>query len=166
MKPTPFASPAHAYVPGTGNEPDRKPLDHVKALVPPRYADAVPASDAALAYGLALNDAGFFWEAHEILEAVWKAAPKGGLDRICLRACIQVANANLKRKMGKPRAAERLIAEAAGELAELKVRLRSHGSDSFAGSFPAGMVAERLKTCNPADPASLVIRLRNVKENA
>jgi hypothetical protein len=162
-----FPLPRRAYVPGTGNEPDRESLERVKVLVPPRFDGAVPASDVALTYGLALNDAGFFWESHEVLEAVWKAAPKGGLDRICLRACIQIANANLKLKMGKLRAAERLMAEAADELAELKVRRRSHHNDGFAGSFPAELLAERLKTWNPGDSAtSLAIRIRDMKENA
>ena len=56
----------------------------------------VPARHPALRYGIALNDAGYFWESQEILEAVWAAAPQGGRERILLRACIQIANANLR----------------------------------------------------------------------
>src|SRR5882724_7858726 len=117
--------PRWAYVPGTGIEVDRAPLERIKAQVPSRFDGFVPAAHPALTYGLRLNDEGFFWEAHEILEAVWKAAPPGGLDRICLRACIQIANANLQLKIGKLRAAERLIAEAVDEFSELEVRRRS-----------------------------------------
>ena len=138
--------PRWAYVPGTASEPDRATLALVKAQVPSRFDGFVPASHPALTYGLQLNDAGFFWEAHEILEAVWKAAPQGGLDRICLRGCIQIANANLKLKMGKLRAAERLIAEAASEFAELAVRRRVNSEESFAVSFPARSLAEILQT--------------------
>jgi predicted metal-dependent hydrolase len=70
----------------------------------------------ALRYGLALNDRGYFWEAQEILEAVWAAAPQGGRERILLRACILIANANLRLRMEKPRAAARLFGDARAEL--------------------------------------------------
>ena len=75
------------------------------ALVPSRFRDFVPARHPALRYGLALNDHGFFWESQQVLEAVWAAAPQGGRERILLRACIQIAGANLKLRMLKPHAA-------------------------------------------------------------
>lgn len=125
--------PRWVYMPCHGGEPDRDTLERVKALVPTRFERAVPSGHPALRYGLALNDGGWFWEAHEILEAIWKVAPKGGRDRILLRACIQIANGNLKLKMKRPRAAERLFADALAELTELAVR-RPDGSDGFAGS--------------------------------
>src|SRR6202035_4767235 len=72
----------------------------------------VPARHPALRYGIALNDSGYFWESQEVLEAVWAAAPQGGRERMLLRACIQIANANLRLRMQKPRAAVRLLREA------------------------------------------------------
>jgi hypothetical protein len=137
--------PRWAYVPGVDTQADRVTLDRVKALVPERFDGFVPASHAAVLYGLRLNNEGFFWEAHEILEAVWKVAPKGGLDRICLRACIQIANANLKLRMGKLQAVKRLIADAAAELTELTVRRRSQAGDSLAAGFPAEALAKELR---------------------
>lgn len=110
---------------------DQETLDLVKVLVPSRYDDCVPATDVPVRYGLTLNNAGFFWEAHEILEAVWKAAPKGGRDRILLRACIQIANANLKRRMNRSDAARRLLCEALADLDEWTVR----GPGSVTGGF-------------------------------
>ena len=102
--------PLWAYVPGetADAEADHDTLWQAKALVPSRFRDYVPARHPALRYGMALNDRGYFWEAQEILEAVWAAAPQGGRERILLRACIQIANANLKLRMEKPRAAARL----------------------------------------------------------
>jgi len=129
-----FVLPRWAYVPGVDATADREALDPVKAHVPPSFVRHVPATHPALRYGLRLNDGGFFWEAHEILEAVWQAAPKGGRDRVALRACIQVANANLKVKMGRLAAARRLFADAGMEFAELGVR---RGDDTDAGSFAA-----------------------------
>src|ERR1700684_4690017 len=116
--------PRWAYVPGetADAEADHDTLWHAKALVPSRFRDYVPARHPALRYGIALNDAGYFWESHEVLEAVWAAAPQGGRERPLLRACIQIANANLKLRMQKPRAAARVSGEALAELKALGAR--------------------------------------------
>jgi hypothetical protein len=102
--------PGWAYVPGETADagPDHQALWLAKALVPSQFFGFVPARHPALRYGIALNDAGYFWEAQEVLEAVWAAAPQGGRERILLRACIQIANANLKLRMRKPQASLRL----------------------------------------------------------
>ena len=118
----PLPLPRRPHLPGSGSAPDREPLERAKALVPPAFPDGVPADDAAFRYGLRLHEAGFFWEAHEVWEAVWKAAPKNGRDRLILRGLIQLANAQLKLKMGRPAAALRLLDEAAEEFAESATR--------------------------------------------
>ena len=103
-----------------------------------------PARHPALRYGIALNDAGYFWEAQEVLEAVWAAAPQGGRERILLRACIQVANANLKLRTQKPRAAARHFGEALAEVEPLLARTAT-GRGGFADSFPLPALAAHLK---------------------
>jgi hypothetical protein len=140
-----FPLPGWAYVPGETLQADHERLAPVKALVPTRFEGFVPARHPALRYGLALNDAGFFWECHEILEAVWAAAPQGGRERILLRACIQVANANLKLRMKRLHAAARLFADALACLDELRVRKGPHIGDGFADVFPADALAETLR---------------------
>ncbi len=114
--------------------------------MPPRFRDFVPARHPALRYGLALNDHGFFWESQQILEAVWAAAPQGGRERILLRACIQMAGANLKLRMQKPHAAGRLFGEALRELTTLSLRQAVAGGDGFADTFPTAGLAALLKT--------------------
>src|SRR4051794_34800542 len=109
-----MALPRWAYNPGTDRAPDREPLEVAKQLVPMRFDRFVPADDAVFQYGLALHDGCFFWEAHEIWEAMWKAAPMNGRDRLALRALIQIANAGLKLRQARPRAAARLVEEARG----------------------------------------------------
>src|ERR1700721_899441 len=99
--------PGWAYVPGETAEADHDTLWQAKALVPSRFRDFVPARHPALRYGIALNDAGYFWESHEVLEAVWAAAPHGGRERILLRACVQIDRPNLKLRTHKPHAAVR-----------------------------------------------------------
>ena len=133
--------PRWAYVPGETDEAnaDYETLAQVTLLVPPRFQGYVPARHPALRYAMSLNDRGYFWEAQEILEAVWAAAPQGGRERILLRACILVATANLRLRMQKPHAAARLLREAAGELQALG--RSSVGGDGFADGFPVPALA-------------------------
>jgi hypothetical protein len=138
--------PRWAYVPGLTAEAaaDHDTLWHAKALVPLRFRGFVPARHPALRYGIALNDSGYFWEAQEILEAVWAAAPQGGRERILLRACIQIATANLRLRMSKPNAAVRLLGEALAGLDRLGAHQAS--ADGFADGFPTITLATLLRT--------------------
>src|SRR5579871_1989008 len=124
--------PGWAYLPGetADSEPDHEALSQARALVPAQFFGHVPTRHPALRYGMALNDAGYFWEAQEVLEAVWAAAPQGGRERILLRACIQIANANLRLRMRKTHAAARFFSEALGELDLLRKQVA--GGDGFA----------------------------------
>ena len=139
--------PRWAYVPGESAEAeaDHDTLWQAKALVPSRFRDFVPARHPALRYGIVLNDSGYFWESQEVLEAVWAAAPQGGRERILLRACIQIANANLRLRMLKPHAAARLLGEALQELNALGARKATAPGDGFADSFPTAALAALLK---------------------
>jgi Domain of unknown function (DUF309) len=146
--------PQWAYVPGetAEAEADHDTLWQAKALVPSRFRGFVPARHPALRYGMALNDAGYFWESQEVLEAVWAAAPQGGRERILLRACIQIANANLRLRMRKPHAAARFFGEALGELNTLGVRKATAAGDGFVDAFPTAALAVLLeaKLAQPA----------------
>src|SRR3954452_25431543 len=140
--------PQWAYVPGemAEDDADHDTLWKAKRLVPSRFRDYVPARHPALRYGMTLNDHGYFWEAQEVLEAVWVAAPQGGRERILLRACIQIANANLKLRMDRPHAASRLFGEALVELDELGVRKATRTGGGFADAFPTTALAGLLRT--------------------
>jgi len=139
--------PQWAYVPGemAEDDADHDTLWKVKSLVPSRFRDYVPARHPALRYGMMLNDRGYFWEAQEVLEAVWAAAPQGGRERILLRACIQIANANLRLRMLKPHAASRLLGEALQELNALLQRRAAATGDGFADGFPTDLLISLLK---------------------
>lgn len=139
--------PRWAYVPGAAAEADADydTLAQVMTLVPSRFRDFVPARHPALRYGLVLNDHGFFWESQQVLEAVWAAAPQGGRERILLRACTQIAGANLKLRMLKPHAAARLLGEAQAELQKLSQRRAVAGGDGFADGFPISALSAQLK---------------------
>src|ERR1700750_556173 len=144
--------PRWAYVPGEtvpgesyGADADYETLAQVKLLVPAACRGYVPARHPALRYGLSLNDQGYFWEAREILEAVWAAAPQGGRERILLRACILIANGNLRLRMEKPGSAGRLFGEALAELRALGHRKATGSGDGFADVFPIDALAAALR---------------------
>ena len=67
----------------------------------------------------------------------------GGRERILLRACIQIATANLRLRMQKPHAAARLLGEALGELKALG--MRNPGGDGFADGFPVAALGELIR---------------------
>jgi hypothetical protein len=163
-----MAMPGWAYNPGMDHAPDREPLETAKRLGPLRFDGFVPADDPAFVYGLALHDGGFFWEAHEIWEAIWKAAPMNGRDRLALRALIQIANAELKRRTERPRAAVRLIDEAKGLLSEFILRGGAPEPESVAGALRAEALREELQNGPIAGPVRLArfFSSEKMKENA
>ena len=81
--------------------------------------------DAAYRYGARLYVEGFFWEAHEVWEAVWKVSSQNGVERLLLRGLIQLANAALKLRTGRGHAALRLLLEADALLGETAAAARS-----------------------------------------
>src|ERR1700744_5149944 len=138
--------PRWAHVPGEADEADAdyETLAQVKLLVPPAFRGYVPARHPALRYGIQLNDRGYFWEAREILETVWAAAPQGGRERVLLRACILIANANLRLRMEKAGSANRLFNEALTELKTLGARKATASGDGFADGFPTEALSATL----------------------
>ncbi|HTL53897.1 MAG TPA: DUF309 domain-containing protein [Planctomycetota bacterium] len=70
--------------------------------MPPAHAPSATSpvvgliNDPLYLAGLQHFDAGEFFEAHEILEERWKAAPAGSADRLFLQGLIQLAVAILK----------------------------------------------------------------------
>ncbi len=99
--------PPHVYIPGqTPRHPDDL-FDSIKVGLGDVPANRLNRT-RAWAYGLEFLEDGFFWEAHEVLEAVWMACPPNAPERLMVQAVIQHANAQLKRKMGQEQAALRL----------------------------------------------------------
>ena len=104
--------PPHAYLPG-------RTARHPEGLFDAMKEIAVPLADSpAWATGLRFLRAGYYWEAHEVLEAVWMAAPERSGEKAAVQGAIQIANAALKARMGQGRATERLLRLADGLLAE------------------------------------------------
>lgn len=69
--------------------------------------------------GVRLFNAGLFYEAHEVLEEVWRERPKGSPERIFYQALIQIAAAYLHREKGRWRPALRQYERALEKLESL-----------------------------------------------
>lgn len=100
--------PPFAYVPGHTARHDEATFapfhDSVTAGMCPDQLAQTLAWRAAWVF----LEAGFFWEAHEVLEPVWMTLPDGSVEKRFVQGIIQLANAELKRRMGKPNAVRRL----------------------------------------------------------
>ena len=127
--------PAYAHVPGQNARHPEGTFDALRATARPGMTEAALASSAAFRAGLAWLHAGFHWESHEVLEPVWMALPEGPARQM-VQALIQLANARLKDRMGRPRAAARLRALAAGHLAQAR-----QGPGAVLGLDPAEVAA-------------------------
>ena len=77
------------------------------------------AQSEAFCTGLFYLQRGYFWEAHELFEPVWMALEEGSEERRLLQALIQLANAQLKLRMHRPKAASRLCMMVRGLLEKL-----------------------------------------------
>ena len=97
--------PSHAYVPGQNARHPEDWFDRIKSSVMP---DVAVQDTQAWQIGLAYLQAGYFWECHEVLEAVWLSLPDPSAERDMTQAIIQLANARLKVKMNRPKATFRL----------------------------------------------------------
>lgn len=100
--------PPYAYVPGANARHPEGWFDPIKQSVTPDIIAGDLYQTAAWEAGLAYLDAGFFWECHEVLEAVWLHTDDGTAERDMVQAIIQLANARLKLRMERPQAAGRL----------------------------------------------------------
>ncbi len=101
--------PAYAYLPGSGlPHPTRHPDGH-------SYGHSQRVSEKDWDYGLELFRAGYYWEAHEAWEGLWKQAE--GLEAQRLRGMIQLAAALLKVRQKNPRGTASLWAKSRSLLA-------------------------------------------------
>lgn len=100
--------PPHVYIPGFSARHPAHLFDSIKASARGNIpADQLHRTKAFIA-GRYYYDTGFFWESHEVLEAVWVQTKDPSPERDMVLALIQLANARLKVLMLQPRAAWRL----------------------------------------------------------
>jgi len=95
--------PSYRFVPGRAPHPIRDPDGHSYNKPPVQLAPFDPERWRACEeylYGIDLFNYGYWWEAHEALEAVWTAAGRRTETGLFLKGLIQVAAAHLKWSQG------------------------------------------------------------------
>ncbi|MFK7997070.1 MAG: DUF309 domain-containing protein [Granulosicoccus sp.] len=114
MSLVPVNMPEHAHVPGQNKRHADDAFDALRATaVVGHDVDQLARCDAFRA-GLLYLDQGYYWEAHEVLEAVWMILPDKSIEKRFVQGIIQLANGRLKVRMGRLKAARRLVGLARG----------------------------------------------------
>ena len=108
------------YLPGAGTPPPRAVFDDIKRTIPVRVDAEALVSSPALTLARDLYAARYFWETHEVLEAMWLATLPNTQQRHFLQGFIQMANACLKLRMRQPNAAARLVRETEKHMMEAR----------------------------------------------
>ena len=115
--------PAYRFVPGLFPHPTRDPKGHSYGIEERPLESFGPKSWAACAqyvYGVDLFNHGYWWEAHEAWEAVWKAAGRRSETGLFIQGLIQISVAMLKSHQGLERAAGRLSADGLAKVSLVK----------------------------------------------
>lgn len=126
--------PEYRHVPGRTPHPTRDPDGHSYLQAEPRLPslNTHPWAECGhYLFGVDLFNEGYWWECHEVMEALWHAAGIGTPAGHVLQAVIQCAAAHLKTRTGQLGGARRLLQHA-----------RKHVA--WAGDFNLGLDLELL----------------------
>jgi len=138
--------PPFAHLPGRGPRHADGAFSDLVATA--RGDRAALERSAAWRTGLAWCDAGYYWEAHELFEAVWAALPQNAAERRMVQAMIQLANAGLKARMGQERAVARILDRLQGHLADSRI-----GGDARLMGLSRADVLDRIASLLDVGPA-------------
>jgi len=114
-----FVLPDYAHLPGANARHEEGFLDHVIETIPDSVSETNIQGHAAWNYTLSLIEHGYFWEAHEVLEAMWMRAPMNSREKSFFKLMIQIVNAELKVKLMRNNAVKRLCEQAEESLEQV-----------------------------------------------
>jgi len=130
--------PPYAYLPGKKPHPVRDPTGHSYHVEPiPVAAEASLSSDAFL-WGLDLFNHGYYWEAHESWEGLWRVADRDGPLRMLFKGLILLSAAGVKIRERKNAAAARHAKRAAALLRQL-TKVPDRAFERALGMSPAAL---------------------------
>ena len=113
--------PDEPYVPGRTPRPETGPVFAISGAAPEATDPDLWFQHEAWLSGFRLYRHGYFWETHEVWEPVWIGARPNSAERAMVQGLIKVANACLKLRMDRHRAAVRLVVIAANCLDEAAI---------------------------------------------
>ena len=119
--------PPYTFIPGGIHpHPTSDPLGHSFGRHDPRPAPLEPSrwrESPVFVRGLALFNAGYYWEAHEGWEDLWHASGRQGPTADLLKALIKIAAAGVKVRQGQPHGVRVHLERAVALLNEVGERL-------------------------------------------
>ena len=93
--------PAYAFLPGRMPHPRRDPKGHSFGTPEPKPAYLPPdqwRANESYLFGVDLHNHGYWWESHELWEALWHLTD--GVEGQFLQGLIQISAANIQRALG------------------------------------------------------------------
>jgi hypothetical protein len=124
------ALPPYTFVPGRTPHPVRDPAGHLFGklceLPPPLELTRWQESRDYL-HGIDLFNHGYYWEAHEVWEGLWRAAGRTGSTADFLKGLIKLAAAGVKVRQGQPRG---VASHASGAAAHFRAIADERGEDA------------------------------------
>ena len=148
--------PQYRHVPGRTPHPTRHPDGHSFEVNEPRLPSLndFPWEECEqYQYGVDLFNEGYWWECHEVMEALWHKAGIGTPAGHILQAIIQCAAAHLKTRTGQLNGARRLLGHARKHVAWAGEFNLGFNSQSMLGDTEAFIEG------NAPDPAYLILNL-------
>lgn len=157
------AFPAYRHRIGQTPHPVTDPLGHsfgiretpITAPPPPdRWREC-----EAYLFGCDLFNHGYWWEAHEAWESLWRALPRESVQGRFIQALIQVAAACLKAEAGEPGGWSRTLERASANIQPVLDEVRRSGAKRYMGiDAEAWWQAARARAGSSLALASLRIR--------
>ena len=123
--------PAYAYLPGRFPHPLRHPAGHSFGVEFEPIVDPAVLDCDAFRWGADLFNHGYYWEAHEVWEALWRASTRHFAQWHLMKGLILLCAAGVKVREGKQIAKERHATRA--------VKLFSSIVESAADEFEAAL---------------------------
>ncbi len=118
---TPF--PPYSFMPGLNAHPRKSPEGHSHGQPEPS-ATYLPhdqwKKNETWLFGVDLYNFGFWWESHEMWEALWKLDRNPEQEKLFYRAVIQLAAANIKRFLDRVDVAQSLAMQAVEKLKKIE----------------------------------------------
>ena len=124
--------PPYTFIPGHWPHPCCTPEGHSYGVESPEAQPLISEtwqSCTSYTRGLVLFNAGYYWEAHELWEDVWKALNRRGPMAELLKGLIKLAAVGIKIRQGRPNAACSLLRRACSHFESVM----QHYSDPVAG---------------------------------
>ena len=150
--------PAYAFVPG-GPWPHPRTPDATPHAVPP-VVDGGWDKSAAYLRGVQLFNGGYYWEAHEIWEALWHAHGRVGSTAELLKALIKLAAAGVKVRQCQRHG---VVTHAQRAAACLRAACEAGGRYQLGLDLEEGIRhAEAIAVTPPDDPAAPGARVSRV----